>query len=150
MDTSELKELLGGGGTNKTGSSGSRDNSDSDGSALSSGFAGNGMGGTDFVSPVASSNGNDVLLGDLETFLDGDLHFLGDLNSNSNESISVSDGDDSLESGSLTSLSLLLDGHDLHDFVREILEEILSDLVLLDGEGVGEDLLDGLDLSSLD
>lgn len=149
MDTSELEELLGGGGTNKTRSSGGRDNSDSDGSALSSGLAGNGMGGTDLVSPVTSSDGNDVLLGDLESFLDGNLDLLGDLNTNSNVTISVSDGDDGLESGSLTGLSLLLDGHDLHDFVRKILKEVLSDLVLLDGERVGEDLLDGLDLSGL-
>lgn len=66
------------------------------------------MWGTDLVSPVTSSDRDDVLLGNLKSFLDGNLDFLGSLNTNTNISVLVSYGDDSLESSSLSGLGLLL------------------------------------------
>jgi len=47
------------------------------------------------------------------------LDFLGDLDSETDVTIEVSDGNDGLESGSLTGLGLLLDGNDLHDLIGE-------------------------------
>ena len=107
------------------------------------------MRSTDFVTPITSSNWDDVLLRNLETSLDGKLNFLGNLDTNSNMSVLITNSDDSLESGSLTGLGLLLNGDDLDDLIIEILQEFLSDLVFLDWDGVKEDLLDRLDLASL-
>lgn len=109
------------------------------------------MGLTDLVAPISSSDGDDVLLGNLETLGNGDLDFLGALDSDSDVSVLVSNNEDSLESGSLSSLSLLLDGGNLHDLIDEILSnELINNLVLLDGERMSEDLLKGLNLLGLD
>jgi len=64
---------------------------------------------SDLVSPIASPDGQESQLGTDQSTLDGDLHFLGDLDAKSDVTIVVSDGDDGLESGSLTGLGLLLD-----------------------------------------
>jgi len=56
-------------------------------------------------------------------------------------SVGVTNSDVSLESGSLTGSSHLLDGHNLDDFVLEgLTEEVINDLELLDGDGEEEDL----------
>jgi len=47
------------------------------------------------------------------------LDFFGDLYSETDVTIEITDGNNGLESGSLTSLGLLLDGDDFHDFVRK-------------------------------
>merc|ERR1719422_1866311 len=63
----------------------------------------------------------------------------------------VSNGNKSLESGSLTSSGLLLDRHDLQNLILESRSnEAVNDLVLFDGKGVEVDLLQTLDLSILD
>jgi hypothetical protein len=50
----------------------------------------------------------------------------------------ITDNNDSLEAGSLTGLGLLLNGNNLHDFVRKVLLGILDEFVnngcLLDGD----------------
>ena len=65
----------------------------------------------------------------------------------------ITDSNNSLEAGSLTSHSLLLDGDDLHDIVLELevggAEKFVDDLGLLDGDGVGVDLLEGHDLAGV-
>merc|ERR1719445_2881509 len=63
----------------------------------------------------------------------------------------VSNGDKSLESGSLTSSGLLLDRHDLQNLVLQSRSNKgVNDLVLFDGKRVEVDLLQTLDLSVLD
>ena len=63
----------------------------------------------------------------------------------------VSDGDEGLEPGALTGGGLLLNGHDLHDLILElVLEEVVDDLGFLHRDGEEEDLLDASDLSLLD
>jgi len=154
IDTGEVQDLLGHGGGNATSSSGGGDESDSAGSALTLGLDDDGVDSSDLGTPVSSSDGHDVELGIDEGSLDGDLDLLGDLDSNSNVSLSVSDGDDDLESGSLTGGGLLLHGEDAHDLVGELSldvgEESVDDGGLLDGDRVGVDLLELVDLSSLD
>jgi len=59
--------------------------------------------------PVTSSDWDHLELGINKGSLDGDLDFLADLDTNTNVSVSVTNGADSLESGSLTGLGLLLD-----------------------------------------
>lgn len=124
IDTSELEELLGDGGSDNTSSTRGWNELDSDGSALSCDLTWNGMNGTELVSPETSSDWDELELGSDESTLDGNLDFLSNLNSKSDVTILISDDNDSLETGSLTSHSLLLDGDDLHNLVRE------SDLVL--------------------
>ena len=101
-------------------------------------------------SPVSSSNGDDGELGSDDGSSDGGSDLLSALDSKSDVSIEVSDGDEGLESGSLSSGGLLLNGGDVHDLVLEGGEEEVDDLELLDGEGEEVDLLHGLDLSVLD
>jgi len=111
------------------------------------------MDSSDSGTPISSSDGDKVHLGGKESTLNGDLDFLGKLDSETNVSVSVSNSDDSLESGSLTGLGLLLDGEDAHDLVGELVlgvrDKSIDNRGLLDGDGVGIDLLEGLDLAGL-
>ena len=63
----------------------------------------------DLVTPVTSTNWNEGKLGADESALDGDLDFFGELDAETNVSIVITNNDDSLETGALTGLSLLLD-----------------------------------------
>lgn len=119
IDTSELEELLGDGGSDNTSSTRGWNKLDSDGSALSCDLTWNGMNGTELVSPETSSDWDELELGSDESTLDGDLDFLSNLNSKTDVTVLISNDNDSLETGSLTSHSLLLDGDDLHNLVRE-------------------------------
>lgn len=109
---------------------------------------------TDSGTPITSSDWDDVALGVDQSSLDGNLDFLGDLNTDTDVSLSVTASHNSLESGSLTGLGLLLDGNDGHDLIREgvllVGEELVDDLVLLDWDGESVNFFEGLDLSSLD
>jgi len=99
------------------------------------------VGKTYIVTPVSSSDGDDVSLGHDDGTLDGDGNFLTTLSTETNVSVGVTNSDVSLESGSLTGSSHLLDGHNLDDFVLEgLTEEVINDLELLDGDGEEEDL----------
>jgi hypothetical protein len=102
------------------------------------------------VSPVTSSNGNDRQLGDNDGTSNSGSDFLGDLDTETDVTVKVTDGDESLESGSLTGRGLLLDGRDGHDFVLQGRQELVDDLELLDGQREEVDLLHGLDLSVVD
>ena len=152
LDTSEGEHLLGDGGTNDTGTSGSGDELDADGSTLAGDLTSDGMDVTDLVTPVTSSDGHKLELGVDESALNGDLDFLGDLDAETDVASHVTDGDNSLKAGSLTSRGLLLDGDDLHDVVLELelgnVDELVNNGSLLDGDGVGVDLLKGLDVTS--
>ena len=81
---------------------------------------------------------------------DGSGDFLRALGAKTDVAVVVTDDDVGLEAGALTSAGLLLDGGDLHDLVLELGEEVVNDLVLLDGEREQEDLLNALDLAVLD
>ncbi len=76
---------------------------------------------TDFVTPVTSADWNEGKLGANEGSLDGDLDFLRELDAETDVTVVITDNNDSLETGSLTGLGLLLNGNDLHDFVRKVL-----------------------------
>ena len=112
------------------------------------------MHSTDSGTPVASSDWNEVDLGVNEGTSDGDLDFLGDLDTDTNMALSVTNSDHSLESGSLTGLGLLLNGKDAHDLVGELVASVgdqsVNDWSFLDWDGVCVDLLERVDLASLD
>ena len=102
------------------------------------------------VTPVTSSNGDDRQLGDDDGTSDGGSNFLGDLDTETDVTVKVTDSNESLESGSLTGRGLLLNGRDGHDFVLQGRQELVDDLVLLDGQREEVDLLHGLDLAVVD
>ena len=153
LDTSEGEHLLGDGGTDNTGTTGGGHQLYANGSALSGDLAWHGMHMADLVTPIAASDGHKLELGVNESALDGDLHFLADLDAETNMASHVTDGDNSLKAGTLTSLGLLLDGNDLHDIVLELVlgcfDEFVDNTGLLDGDGVSVDFLEGLDVVSL-
>jgi len=160
IDTGELKNLLGDVGSNATSTSWSWDHSDGTGTALSLNLGWNGMNFTDSGTPVTSSNWDHAKLGIDEGTLDGNLDFLADLDTNTDVSASITNSADSLESGSLTGLGLLLNGEDAHNVIGEdflkglalmfVHEESIDDLGFLDWDGSGVHFFERLDLSHLD
>jgi len=150
-DTGQLEDLLGGGGSNDAGTSGGGDESNSDGAAFSGDLGGDGVSVTDLVTPITSSDGDQVELGVGNGTLDGTLDFLGALPAQTDVTVGVTDDDVGFESGSLTGLGLLLDGLDLHNLLlKSFLQEEVNDVGLLDGDGPSEDIFDGSDFSALD
>ena len=156
IDTSELEDLLGNLGSNTTGTSWGWDESDAGGTALTVDLGWDGMDTTDSSTPITSSNWDEVALGRHKGTLDGNLDFLSELGTETNMTVSVTASNNSLKSGSLTGLSLLLNGFDAHNFIGKgdwflgVLEEGINDLVLLDWDGEGVDLFKGDDLSVFD
>lgn len=67
------------------------------------------MGVTDLVSPISSSDWDEVNFGIDDGTLDGSLDFLSDLSAKANVAVAIADNNVGFESGSLTSLGLLLD-----------------------------------------
>merc|ERR1719168_404958 len=151
LNTSHHQELLGDGGRNDASTTGCRDQSHPDGSALSGHLRGNGVGFTDLVTPESSPDGNDGELGEGDGTTDGSGHLLAALNAKTNVSVVVTNSDESLESGSLTGSGLLLNRHDLQNLILEGgTKEVINDLELFDGQREEVDLLKKLDLSVLD
>jgi len=149
LDTSELKNLLWDGGSDNTGTTGSGSELHAERATLTSALAGNGMDLSDLVTPVTTTDGDKVELGNDESALNGNLDFLGDLDTETDVTILITDNDNSLEAGALTGLSLLLDGNDLHDLIVEgflaVLDELVNNRSLLDGDGVGVDFFERKD-----
>jgi hypothetical protein len=104
INTGELKELLGNWGSDNTSSTRSWHKLDTNGGALSSDLSWNGMDATNLVTPETSSDWHKLKLGSNDGSLDGDLDFLGDLDSKTDVSILISNSNDSLEAGSLSGL----------------------------------------------
>jgi hypothetical protein len=136
LDTSQLQETLDSGRGNETGTAGSGNETDGDGTALAGLLGGERVRLTKVGTPVTTTDGDDGELGDDDGSADGGRDFLGGLDTETNVALGVTDDNDSLEAGTLTSTGLLLDGLDLHDLVLELGEEEVDNLVLLDGERV--------------
>jgi hypothetical protein len=124
--------------------------------------------------PVTSSDGDNGEFGGDDGTSDGGSDFLGTLDtetnvtvggcsisterldverpapSNLHSPVEVTDGNGSLESGSLTGRRLFLDWGDGHDLVLQGWEEDVDNLELFDGQREQVDLLHRLDLSVLD
>lgn len=108
------------------------------------------MGLLNVVTPVSSPDGDNRQLGDNDGTPDSSGDFLGTLDTETDVTVKVTNGNESLESGSLTGGGLLLNGSNGHDLVLESGKELVDDLVLLDGEREEVDLLHRLDLSVVD
>jgi len=150
-DTGHGHELLSGGGRNQSGTARSRDQTNTDGSTLSGDLAGDGVGQSGGTSPISSSDWDNVELGGGNGPTNGRGNLRRTLDTETDVSRLITDGNKGLESGALTGGGLLLDGHDLHDLVLElVLEEVVNNFGFLDGNGKEEDLFDASDLSLLD
>ena len=142
LNTSELQQLLGDTGSNKTGTTRSRDKTDRDGTALSGDLHGDGVRSTQVGSPVSTTDGEDRQLGEDDGSTDGGGDLLGALDTETAVTVSVTDNNEGLEAGTLTGTGLLLDRHDLHDLIlQRVTQELVDDLVLFDGEREEVDLL---------
>ena len=151
LDTSELQDLLGLGLSDNTGTSGSGNKSNSNGTSFTSHLGRHGMGATDFISPITFSHGGDVQLGVDDSTFNGTLHFLVALGTESDVAFTVTDQDHGLESGSLSGSGHFLHGFESHDFFFELVfEEIVDDLGLFDWDGEFENFFKRLDFSVLD
>lgn len=87
--------------------------SDGDGTTLAGALDGERVRLTEVAAPVTSPDGDDGELGDDDGGTDGSGDFLGGLDTETNVALRVTDDNDSLETGALTGLGLLLDGLDL-------------------------------------
>ena len=90
---------------------------DGNGPGLAKRLTGNGMGFPEFSPPVPSTNGNDGKFGENNGSANGGGDFLGAFDAETDVTVHIPNGDKGFETGSLTGLGLLLDGHDFHDFV---------------------------------
>jgi len=117
LDTSHSQDLLGGLGADQTSTSWGWNKSNSDGTASTGKLAWDGMGLTDLIHVITSSDWDDVEFGINDSTLDGTLDVLGGFDTESNMSVEITDDDESLESGSLTGSGLFLDRHDFHNFL---------------------------------
>jgi len=147
VDTSEGKNLLGGVGSNETSTTGSRDDTEEDGTALAGDLAGDGVGSTELGTPVTTTDRDEVKLGGDDSTTDGTSSFLGATNTNTDVTVVITDNDPGLEAGLLTGRRSLLHGADLHNLILELVaKEVVDDLSLLDREREEEDVIEGLDL----
>jgi hypothetical protein len=106
------------------------------------------VGFTDLVTPVTATDWNDRELGEDDGSADSGGDFLAALNSQTDVTVAVTDGDEGLEAGALTGTGLLLDGHDLQDLVLQgAAQEEIDDFALFDWERVQVDFLQRTDLS---
>jgi len=150
LDTSHLEHSLGSWGSDDTSSSRSWDKSAHDGTGLSGDLAWNSVWLSNVRTPVTSSDGDNGEFGGDDGTSDGGSDFLGTLDTETNVTVEVTDGNGSLESGSLTGRRLFLDWGDGHDLVLQGWEEDVDNLELFDGQREQVDLLHRLDLSVLD
>jgi hypothetical protein len=110
---------------------------------------------TNLGTPVSHTDRDNGQLGGDDGTTDGGGNFGRALNSESDVAATVTDNNEGLEARTLTGTGLLLDGHNLHDVVLESTgvllalggsltglggNELINDLVLLDGDRELEDL----------
>jgi len=151
LNASHVEQLLGDDGSHETRASGSGDEANAHRAALARHLAGHRVGKARLAAPKASAHGHQVHLGVDDATANGRGHLLGRLDAESNVSIAIADSHVALEARALASARLLLHGHDLHHLVLQArADEVIDDLVLLDGQGEEENLLDTLDLALLD
>ena len=109
------------------------------------------MGLADLVPPVYLLHGDNGELGQNDGPTDSNGYLLRTLDTQTNMSVVIPDGDKCLEPGPLASTCLLLHRHDLQNLILEGRpQENVNDLRSLDGQREEIDLLQGFDLHVLD
>lgn len=149
LDTSELQQTLRCRRSDETSTSWCGDETAHDGADLAGDLRGYCVRLTERSTPVTPPDGDDGELGKDDRSPDSGRDFLRALDTETDMALEVADRDERLEARALAGTSLFLDGHDLHDLVLEFGEEVVHDLVLLDGKREEVDFLHGLDLAVL-
>mmetsp|Transcript_13919 Transcript_13919/g.30424 ORF Transcript_13919/g.30424 Transcript_13919/m.30424 type:complete len:253 (+) Transcript_13919:76-834(+) len=135
LHTSHVHELLSGRGRNQSGTTRSGDETNTNGTALSSHLHGHSVGQTSRTSPVTTTDGAHVQLGGRDSSTNGIGDFGRALDTHTNVSIVVSNSHKGLETSTLTSRRLLLHRHDFHNFILElVLQEIINNFRFFDGK----------------
>jgi len=150
-DTGKRQHLLAHRRANNVGTTRSRDQSDTHGTALAVHLEGHSVRETETSSPVSTSDWDQLQLGGNDSSSDGCCNFLGALGTKANVTILITNEDMANETIALTGRSHLLDRVDLHDFILQGTrgEEGINDLVFLDWQGVEVNVLNGVDLALL-
>jgi len=149
LDTGKLQDLLGDGCSNDTSTTRSRHKAQTDRAALASELHRDGVGETDVVTPISTTDGDNSKLSNLDSRADCSGNFLSTLAANTNVTVAITNDDVGLEASTLTGRSLLLNGGKTHDLILKIREEVINNLVFLDGDGEEVELLNLLDLTVL-
>jgi len=150
LNTGELENLLGGAGSDDTGTTGGGDQANADGTALASNLGGDSVDLADLVTPVTTTNGNKGHLGEDNGTTNSSGNLLGALDTKTNVAIRVTNNNEGLEASTLTGSGLLLDRHNLHDLIlKRRSKEVLNNLILLNGHREEVNLLKGLNLTLL-
>jgi hypothetical protein len=151
IKTSQSQDSLGSRSSYKAGTARSRDEAHANGTALSAKLVGYGVWLAGHLSPVTTADWNYVHLCVDDSTTDGGSYLLSALYTHADVALAITDSHTAAEAGALTSRSLLLHRHDLHDFVLALVtQDLVYDLVLLDRHGEQEDLFQGLYLAILD
>ena len=77
------------------------------------------MGTTNLVTPETSSDGNDAQFGQDDGATNGSGNFFGTFDTKSDVAVVVTDGYESLESGTLTGTGLFLYRHDFENLILQ-------------------------------
>uniref|UniRef100_A0A1B0GHW0 Uncharacterized protein n=1 Tax=Lutzomyia longipalpis TaxID=7200 RepID=A0A1B0GHW0_LUTLO len=111
-------------------------------------LAGNSVWLSDFVAPIAPSDGHNGELGEDDGPTNGGGDFLAALHTQPNVPVVITNGHESLKTCPLSGTRLLLHGHNFEHFIPERgPQEEVNDLKLLNWEGIQVDFLQCADLS---
>lgn len=148
LEAGELENLADGWSTDEASATWSGDKAHRDGATLASDSAVDRVRSADVTAPVAAADGDDVLLRSDDCGTDGNGRLAGGLDTEADVALAVTDDDEGLEGVARAGLRRLLNGNDADDVLLE-LQELVDDLVLLDGKRMVEDLLNRCDLAGL-
>ena len=151
LKASHLKEFLGNRASDNARSTRGWNETHADGTALAGNCVRDSMWLADLVAPEATAHWKDGEFGINSSALDSVGNFGSSLDAEADMALEVTNSGYGLKAGTLAGTGLLLDWHDLHDLVLQILtKEMLYNLSLFDWDGMVEDLFDGLYLTRLD
>lgn len=150
MDAGHAQHTLADWGSDKTSTTWGWDQTDTHGAALAGDLVWHGVWEADAATPVSTAHWHKRELGSDEGTTDSGGNLSGALHAQTDVAGVVTDGNEGLEAGTLTGRALLLDWHDLHHFVLQLVaQEVVNDLGLLDWQRVQVDLLQAADLAGL-
>uniref|UniRef100_A0A1L8EB92 Uncharacterized protein n=1 Tax=Haematobia irritans TaxID=7368 RepID=A0A1L8EB92_HAEIR len=148
LNTSHGQQLLRYGGRYNAGTTRSRNQTYRDGTALAGNLAWHCMGFTDFVTPVTTTHRHYRQFSQDDGTTNGSSNFLAALNTQSNVTVVVTNSNESLEAGTLTSTSLFLDRHNLQYFIAQgRSQEEINDFELFNGQRVQVDFFQGVNFA---
>uniref|UniRef100_A0A1L8EB86 Uncharacterized protein n=1 Tax=Haematobia irritans TaxID=7368 RepID=A0A1L8EB86_HAEIR len=151
LNTSHGQQLLRYGGRYNAGTTRSRNQTYRDGTALAGNLAWHCMGFTDFVTPVTTTHRHYRQFSQDDGTTDSGGNFLAALDTQANVTVVVTDGNESLETGTLTGTGLFLDRHDFQNLITQSgAQEEINDFELFNGQRVQVDFFQRVDFAITD